>query len=237
MMLFSWITELRGHFTISLDEELFKEGFELSETIDFAKPTSYLFATPAEDILPISINDLPEDINQYEGVQNADWFAYTFFVRNGPTEVSYTWELNFNSESRKLSDATWVMLFQDDKMLIYAEPKADGSVEALPGFDDNSRGYINPKLMDQCAKPEEQYQLITSRGQLNYYRVVPINFLSEKMVANGVREKMQPGEIHKYTVVIWLEGDDPQCVDELMGGHAGMEFRIQLLSEDHEDED
>ena len=235
LLLFSWVTELRGHFTISLDRDLHKEGFELSETLDFANPTTYLFATPAEDVLPFSINDLPVDINQHEGVQHEDYFAYTFFVRNGPTVVDYTWDLCLNSESRKLSDAMWVMLFQDDKMLIYAEPTADGGVEALPGFDDDTRGYINPKLMDQCAKPEEQYQLIATRGLLNYYRVVPINFLTESLITNGVREDMQPGEIHKYTVVIWLEGDDPQCVNDLMGGHAGMEFRIELLSEEEKE--
>ena len=34
------------------------------------------------------------------------------------------------------------------------------------------------------------------------------------------------GEIIRYTIVIWLEGDDPECVDDIKGGYVGfnMEF-------------
>ena len=28
------------------------------------------------------------------------------------------------------------------------------------------------------------------------------------------------GEIIKYTVVIWLEGQDEQCVDDILGGQV-----------------
>ena len=231
----SVVTELRGHFTVSVDEEMFKEGFVLSETADFAKPTTYLFATPAEDVLCISINDIPEDVNQYEGNQHADYFAYTFFVRNEETVVDYTWELKLNSESRELSNALWVMVFQDDEMMIYAEPSADGGPEALPAFGDDSRGYVNPKLLSQCAKPDEQFQLIVQRGELSFYRMVPQNFLTDTLITNGIRVDMQPMEVHKYTVVIWLEGDDPECTDELMGGHAGLEFRIDVLTEEEKE--
>ena len=36
-------------------------------------------------------------------------------------------------------------------------------------------------------------------------------------------------------MVIWLEGDDPDCTDELIGGHLGLEMDFQLV-EDQEDE-
>ena len=40
---------------------------------------------------------------------------------------------------------------------------------------------------------------------------------------------MKVGEVHKYTIVMWLEGDDPDCNDELVGGHLGMEVYMSLL--------
>ena len=46
-----------------------------------------------------------------------------------------------------------------------------------------------------------------------------------------------PNGIHKYTVVIWLEGDDPECTDALIGGSIGMNFKIQFLDEVTEEEE
>lgn len=232
LMLMSWVTELRGHFTISLDEDLFKEGFVLSDTADFKQPTTYLFATPAEDVPCISVNDIPLDVDSaYEGEHNDQYFAYTFFVRNeGESMVDYSWRLELNSESKSLSDGVWVMIFEDGKMRFYAEPDEYGNVEALPAFDDNTRGYVNPELIGLCANPSEQYELIRQRGELSYYRMVPYSFLTQSKVAEGSRERMEPMEVHKYTIVIWLEGDDPDCDNSMIGGHVGMEFNIELAN-------
>jgi hypothetical protein len=42
-------------------------------------------------------------------------------------------------------------------------------------------------------------------------------------------------EVHKYTVVIWLEGDDPQCKNELMDGFIGLNFQIRGEDEEYVD--
>ncbi|MBQ9778926.1 MAG: hypothetical protein IJW22_08400 [Clostridia bacterium] len=53
-------------------------------------------------------------------------------------------------------------------------------------------------------------------------------FVSSTVMARGRFDAMQPGEIHKFTVVIWIEGNDPECVDWLIGGQMkiGMNFEI-----------
>ena len=40
------------------------------------------------------------------------------------------------------------------------------------------------------------------------------------------REAFQPGEIDKFTIVVYLEGDDPDCVDALIGGEMKMHMDI-----------
>ena len=42
------------------------------------------------------------------------------------------------------------------------------------------------------------------------------------------REGFEPKAKDKYTVVIWLEGNDPDCIDELIGGtlKLSMDFKI-----------
>lgn len=232
LFLYSTITQLKGHFTINMSDGLFREGFVLSETADFKNATTHLFCEPAEDIPCVSISHLPEDLDDHEGQHNENYFAYTFFLRNeGESTVDYTWSVDLNSESKDLSSATWVMVFEDGEMLFYAKPGASGDTQALPSYGDNTRGYLNLPLMDQCKEPERQYQLVARRGGISYYRAIPIPFADDDTVVEGIRYGVAPTDVHKYTVVIWLEGDDPDCTDELIGGHVGMEVSMRLASE------
>ena len=232
LFLYSTVTQLKGHFTINMSDGLFREGFVLSETSDFKNATTHLFCEPAVDIPCISIRYLPEDLDDHEGQHNENYFAYTFFLRNeGASTVDYVWSVDLNSESKDLADATWVMVFEDGEMLFYAAPSAVGGTEALPSYSDNTRGYINLPLMDQCKNPERQYQVVAEKGSISYYRAIPISFVDNDTVVQGVQYGVAPTDVHKYTVVIWLEGDDPDCTDELIGGHVGMEVSMRLASE------
>ena len=40
------------------------------------------------------------------------------------------------------------------------------------------------------------------------------------------RDNFHPDEIDKYTIVIWIEGDDPECLDNLIGGAIKMHMTI-----------
>lgn len=53
-----------------------------------------------------------------------------------------------------------------------------------------------------------------------------VPFYSDTLVMMEKREFMQPGEIDKFTVVIWVEGDDPDCLDPLIGGEMKMHMEI-----------
>ena len=51
-------------------------------------------------------------------------------------------------------------------------------------------------------------------------------FYSEDTVMLANNEKFKVGDIDKYTIVIWVEGDDPECKDELIGGEIKMHMDI-----------
>jgi len=53
-----------------------------------------------------------------------------------------------------------------------------------------------------------------------------VKFKSEEVAVSEQREKMEPGDIDKITIVIFLEGDDPDCVDDLIGGEIKAHMRI-----------
>ena len=41
------------------------------------------------------------------------------------------------------------------------------------------------------------------------------------------RKDFAPGNIDKFTIVIWLEGDDPDCTDNILGGEIKMHMEIR----------
>lgn len=229
LYMFSAVTELRGHFTISMSDELFREGFSISETKGFENPTSHLFATPAEDVPCISISSISPDVDNIDGQHNEKYFAYTFYVKNeGESPQNMAWKLNLNSESNNVSDAAWVMLFVDGKMKFYAKPDENGKQQSLPAKDDDTRGYIEAPFYDAAVEKDEQYEIIKQTKNLTYWRLNPKNFLSSSVVEEGLVTNFKPQEVHKFTVVIWLEGDDPHCTNDLIDGHLGMDFYMQL---------
>lgn len=41
-----------------------------------------------------------------------------------------------------------------------------------------------------------------------------------------------PGQIDKYTIVAWVEGNDPDCINELMGGYIKMHMTFDAVLRD-----
>lgn len=39
----------------------------------------------------------------------------------------------------------------------------------------------------------------------------------------------EPGAVEKYTVVIWLEGEDPECIDDIKGGQVRMAMHFSIV--------
>lgn len=64
-------------------------------------------------------------------------------------------------------------------------------------------------------------------------------FYSEDIVMLTNNENFKVGDIDKYTIVIWVEGDDPECKDDLIGGEIKMHMDIteeHLSDKELEDE-
>ena len=59
-----------------------------------------------------------------------------------------------------------------------------------------------------------------------------IAFYDEKTAVLEQRKYFKPGDIDKYTIVIWLEGDDPDCIDSILGGEIKMHLEIREAYEE-----
>lgn len=232
----SAVSQMRGYFTINLSDRLFRQGFVLSETEDFANPSTNLFCEPAVDVPCISITDLPGDIDDHEGQHNGlGYFAYTYFVRNeGEGTVDYRWELQITGESLECSTAAWIMVIEDGQMLLYAEALPDGTIQEVPALDDDTRGFLSVPVMSLAKDSASQFVPVKQVEERTYYRIQTIPFADEDTVSTGFQSEVDPMEVHKYTVVVWLEGDDPDCTDDRIGGHLGLNMQYTLLDEEEE---
>ena len=69
------------------------------------------------------------------------------------------------------------------------------------------------------------YAKVSEKTKLPEPNTIP--FLSNTKVMSYIRDKFEVGSVDKYTVVIWLEGDDPECIDDILGGEMKMLMLIQ----------
>ena len=56
-----------------------------------------------------------------------------------------------------------------------------------------------------------------------------IAFESDTLIARSRVSNFKPGDRDKYTLVLWLEGNDPDCTDNRLGGE--IKIHMEFLSE------
>jgi hypothetical protein len=76
-------------------------------------------------------------------------------------------------------------------------------------------------------KPDEPDQF----GILPYYpENVPdsVDFLSDTIVMRKLFTNFKPDQVKKFSVIIWLEGYDPDTVDEILGGMIRLQMNFSI---------
>ena len=226
----------KGEFVIKLDRPMAAEGFVLAESQDFSDFLVTLRNDAVKDATNISIYDIAGDVMEVDGKHNgANYVAYTFYLKNKTSqEHDYHYELSVQSTSKNADSATWVMLFVNGEQQIFAQENAGGYPEYLyskwefpfmefakhKGVQSVVENADNTHITDEMI----EYHEFTKLEGLYELKTTP--WQSKDLVCTGNRQNMQVDDVDKYTVVIWPEGDDPDCKDEILGGHVEMTMRF-----------
>lgn len=227
----------KGEFVVKLDRPMSDAGFLLSETMDFSDRLVSLRDDAVEDVTNISMDDIPKNVMDVDGKHNGkNYVAYTFYLKNetGDTQ-DYRYELTLRSRAKNVETATWIMLFYNGKQKTYAQKNQKGYTERLyrrwdipfvnyavdpkgivSVIEDDKKAYLTKELAEYYG-----YQSAVGLKEMNTYP-----WMNQDVVCSEKREKIKDHEVDKYTVVIWLEGDDPDCTDDLFGGHV--EFNMNF---------
>ena len=57
-----------------------------------------------------------------------------------------------------------------------------------------------------------------------------VEFLTDTIISKKTLPDFHPGDVIRFTVVIWLEGDDPECIDDIIGGQFKIDMSISIVS-------
>lgn len=105
-------------------------------------------------------------------------------------------------------------------------------------------GYVARINLDSCAKGAEKAVRVAvwRNGQRTVYAAPAAdgqeeagctNFASGELVCSYKEDDFLVGNVDKYTIAIWMDGDDPECVDDIIGGSVQFSMHIDA---DYEDE-
>ena len=66
------------------------------------------------------------------------------------------------------------------------------------------------------------------------YRGMPpsIHFVDNDTVVLDIITDFKPGDIKKFSIVIWLEGQDPDCTDDILGGMIKLRMKFDIMDEE-----
>ncbi len=54
-------------------------------------------------------------------------------------------------------------------------------------------------------------------------------FHNASVVTSARKEEFKPGEVTKFTVVVWIEGNDPDCLDTIINGQLKLDMNISVV--------
>ena len=220
----------------------------LSNDYGFENPSSFLDVSAPKNMdnctlcsyLDYKVFDIYNTNGAYEG-DGTDRFyiATTFYLRNeGDEMIDYCEKITLDRTVKGMEKAIRIMMIKDEHpnkddvsnanddeetsinygtITVYAAPKEDGSLEEVVPYTQGGRLRFpyTPQGMSAFEGFSFNEEDIREDGVW-----MTKAFKGNGYVMNSEFYPLNPGEIIKYTVVIWLEGNDEQCVDDILGGQV-----------------
>ncbi len=221
-----------GSFTISVaspSDAKYSLSLDVSDAI--GDPTSKLNFRTSAKIKDTSRWSLPKDLNDNGGVEYDDvnlmYIKYTFFLKNNGEECSYKFKLDILKQTRGVEEAVRVRVYYTpdyynpetgeynygNDYLDYAKPQyGKGGLPERDPDEGQDGDPDNPVLYEQR-------------------RLIMNNFESDATVTTRWCNRFAKGGIAKFTVVLWLEGTDPQCNESYIAAGDGCEFKLAMTVE------
>lgn len=163
-----------------------------------------LSESPGFDVYSSRLNaEIAEEITNIDGSTLPDWLDNIDGEHNGDNYVAYT----FYCKNMGTKTLTYSYEMYIANMTFEVEKAA------------RVRLYVNGDYVD--------YAYARTDG-IEGPEPGTTAFQTGNTIVKKFIENFKPGDITKYTVVIWLEGPDPDCVDKIIGGEFKIDMRMEV---------
>lgn len=166
------------------------------------------------------INAIPNDVALNDGINygltdegNVTYMAIGFYLYNNSeyiTDVDMRFNLdavayNGNTSGSHVDDALRVMIVEGEDVLL-------------------SSGDFTVYKKAESAQEKDDHFLNKIANRTLYLNNLE-SFMSSNIIFERVNEDrftLQPAQWHKFTVVLWIEGEDADCIDAIFGERMKM---------------
>ena len=119
---------------------------------------------------------------------------------NGDNYIAYTFYIeNQGNENQRY----WYAVYIDDVI-----KNVDESIRIKIIRNDEEKVYAKENPLTKEAE----------KGTIKFYQ--------NDMPVLESRDNFKPGDIDKITIFVWLEGNDPECIDNILGGEIKLHMEI-----------
>lgn len=197
-----------GCFTVSVSQKATDYAIYISDD-EFESWSPRLICEPMKASSPtiqpiIKSNYIRNNRGTYKSGDNT-YIGYTFWLKNmSSTEsVSVKTKLSVARSTQDLDECSWVWFFDES--------------------DENGTIFQKTETLtdDQIKERPNRYENYASRTQYEGDTVF------ERSYTN-----LKPGEVKKFTIILWTELEDPDCTDNIINGQINYNLEFMLESED-----
>ncbi|WP_316637887.1 hypothetical protein [uncultured Ruminococcus sp.] len=236
----TWLLTTIGDLVISVDSGAAKKGISISENEDGSGATHKLSANMVKEVTNITYDWLPATLDlEASGSHNGrNYLAYTFYLTNNGSEtLNYQSMLQSVKAAKDADEACRVMIYKNGEPEVFAKENrgltsADGSPEPFEKiFKKEIPANYTPPTAEEIEAAAEQPQ---NKELVNHTdeEIVIQPFVDSKTVFNTEVEGLEPGQTDKYTIVMWIEGEDPECLDVIRDGYVKLMWFFNIADEE-----
>lgn len=214
-----------GTFVISLDDNAIELGISISDKEDFTNQATRLLVNPVNNAMPVTFADIDFGTaiatdGDMDPTGYNNFIAYTFYLRNeGNVSVDVSLDLATIKVTNGVDSAIRVAIVEDGIV------DSDGNITMTDG-------QLYMKLEENMD--QKTYSVLTS-VQKEFYDKFKIHQFESDHFGDYVLENFNPGDVKKFTLLIWLEGWDDDCNDTIKNGQLKMDLTFKIVGMSEED--
>ena len=216
-----------------------KEGLTLCTESSFEKPTTKLNMNGPEKMNAFTYIWFNTDsfLGKDGAHHGENYICYSFYLKNvSPTSPClYTMAVKFTKDTKDVSSAVRVMLIESDdgcenevnQVRVFAKAKEDGTAEYI-SYNDCVENQEGISLHDLNLNGPELLNTNMTYPFVGQLENVDTDIEAGYFAMRESGRRLSHDSYIKITVIIWLEGTDLQCVNDILGGKCSIQLEFSI---------